>query len=384
MTDDGNAEGGDPPLFHLFSDRRGDVQPDLVQMVDDDLLYRFTVTVPANGEAVVMHYAAQHANRPDALSNAARIAGLQGRALFGMSRADQDAVVNWVAYLDADEDGLPDDDELLAGTDPANPDSDGDGLLDGFEVDNGFDPLTGGDGPADPDGDGRTNLQEQADETDPNNPDTDGDGLNDGGEVDAGSDPFLPDTDGDGLSDGDEVNVHFTDPTVADTDGGGASDGFEVQEGTDPLNPADDPEPRNLIVIDEAFEFAEVQGSLDIDDPQWARPGEDCEFQAELPNFHYDTFELRNDTGDLTVVEVRGVWPGDGYLHVFSQPFDPANLEQCRFGNDDEDGIATSFLPVFLVPGETVVIVVSTFDEADPMGAYTLEVSAEVGPPILE
>jgi hypothetical protein len=67
---------------------------------------------------------------------------------------------------------------------PKNDDTDGDGLPDGWEVDNGFDPLAvqadgihgaGGD----PDGDGLTNLQEFRHGTDPLDEDTDGDGLTD-------------------------------------------------------------------------------------------------------------------------------------------------------------------------------------------------------------
>ena len=42
---------------------------------------------------------------------------------------------------DADNDGLPADQETAAGTDPNNPDSDGDGFLDGEEVQAGSDPL---------------------------------------------------------------------------------------------------------------------------------------------------------------------------------------------------------------------------------------------------
>ena len=48
--------------------------------------------------------------------------------------------------------------------------------------------------------------------TDPFNPDTDGDGLLDGDEIDIyDTDPLNPDTDGDGYSDGDEIRDE-TDP----------------------------------------------------------------------------------------------------------------------------------------------------------------------------
>ncbi|NPA75839.1 MAG: hypothetical protein GXO25_07160, partial [Euryarchaeota archaeon] len=120
------------------------------------------------------------------------------------------------------------------GSDP-NPtvaDSDGDGLVDGFEKIIGTDPL---------------------------NPDTDGDGLSDGAEVlKYGTNPLNPDSDGDGLIDGytraslgthtwsnldkdaykhlikinneyiGELSLH-TNPLVADSDGDGIPDGAEVQ-----------------------------------------------------------------------------------------------------------------------------------------------------------
>jgi hypothetical protein len=64
----------------------------------------------------------------------------------------------------------------------------------------------------DPDHDGLTNLQEFQQGTDPNNPDTDGDGLNDGDEVNKyHTSPLLPDTDGDRIPDGVEVQTG-TDP----------------------------------------------------------------------------------------------------------------------------------------------------------------------------
>ncbi|HSM58121.1 MAG TPA: protein kinase [Candidatus Sulfomarinibacteraceae bacterium] len=92
--------------------------------------------------------------------------------------------------------------------------------------------------PMDLDNDGLSNMAEvYVYGTDPNNPDTDGDGVADGDEIELGLDPLSPDTDGDGLSDGLELELG-TDPLRADTDGDGLSDGLEVHElGTDPLVP---------------------------------------------------------------------------------------------------------------------------------------------------
>jgi len=64
---------------------------------------------------------------------------------------------------------------------------------------------------------------------DPNNPDTDGDGVADGDEVNIyGTDPFTADSDGDGISDGGELFDSRTDPLVWDTNGDGVADGEEL------------------------------------------------------------------------------------------------------------------------------------------------------------
>lgn len=124
--------------------------------------------------------------------------------------------------LDSDSDGLPDYYEDILGTDKNDPDTDGDGLTDGYEVfylgtdslkadsdDNGVN-----DGDEDPDNDGLSNLKE----------------------YELGTDPHNADTDGDGLTDGDEVNIHGTDPLKYDTDDDGISDGDEIALGLDPNN----------------------------------------------------------------------------------------------------------------------------------------------------
>jgi eukaryotic-like serine/threonine-protein kinase len=94
----------------------------------------------------------------------------------------------------------------------------------------------------DRDQDGLSDAQEEIVGTDPDNPDTDGDGLLDGEEVLTwGTNPLNRDTDGDGLLDGDEVHIYKTSPTNPDTDGDGIPDGVEVAMGTDPLDPNDPP-----------------------------------------------------------------------------------------------------------------------------------------------
>ncbi len=75
--------------------------------------------------------------------------------------------------LDADDDGLTIAEELAAGLDPRNPDTDGDSLPDGWEIQMGLNPKSpvGPDGPeGDPDGDGLPNLAELRAGTHPNDP----------------------------------------------------------------------------------------------------------------------------------------------------------------------------------------------------------------------
>lgn len=111
----------------------------------------------------------------------------------------------------------------------------------------------------DPDGDGLPTDYENEIGTDPNNPDTDGDGIKDGTEVygENPTNPLDPDTDNDGLCDGSktvsdtcdagedknnngQIDEGETDPNKADTDNGGVNDGTEITQGTDPLLTCDD------------------------------------------------------------------------------------------------------------------------------------------------
>ena len=168
--------------------------------------------------------------------------------------------------------------EYLNGTDPTEPDSDGDLLPDGWEVGYGLNATntTGENGAlGDPDGDGFDgdgdgviageerwyNLKEYRNYTDPRSPDSDGDELDDGWEAFYGYDPADWDSDDDDTSDGDEdpdndgwdldgsgaigENETFpnrlealfgADPLNNDTDADGLPDGWEALQGLDPTN----------------------------------------------------------------------------------------------------------------------------------------------------
>ncbi|MGE3311017.1 MAG: hypothetical protein AB7O66_13695 [Limisphaerales bacterium] len=91
-------------------------------------------------------------------------------------------------------------------------------------------------GTQDSDGDGLTNRGEFDDGANPTRADSDGDGLNDAEEKAAGTKPGLADTDRDGLTDSAEVNTHKTNPLKADSDDDLFSDAFELAMGGDPNN----------------------------------------------------------------------------------------------------------------------------------------------------
>jgi hypothetical protein len=143
---------------------------------------------------------------------------------------------NCTTVNDPDSDGLSDTEEAVLGTDPNNPDTDGDGILDGIDncplTANADQKDTDGDGigdacDTDADGDGILNavdncpLVANVDQADMNqdsegdacDEDIDGDGLTNAEEIALGTSPTNPDTDGDGIEDGDEVAAG-TDPLV--------------------------------------------------------------------------------------------------------------------------------------------------------------------------
>lgn len=142
--------------------------------------------------------------------------------------------------VDADGDGILNNEEMRIGTDPSNSDTDKDGLNDGKEV----------------------NICH----TNPLVSDTDGDGLNDGMEVNGWqvsingfekqvvSNPLSNDSDMDQLGDFAECHTHMTDPSSNDSDNDGLPDKWEVDYGFIPTNSQDaffDPDTDGLTSLQE-------------------------------------------------------------------------------------------------------------------------------------
>ncbi|MHA1464931.1 MAG: hypothetical protein ACTSQ2_07575 [Candidatus Heimdallarchaeaceae archaeon] len=180
---------------------------------------------------------------------------------------NQDGTLIYVScpYLaDSDTDGISDYTEELLGLEPLNSDTDGDGLIDGWEIYTHqigwnneviddfakVDPL---DAPRDSNGDYSNWAADDSDFDGLNNSmearcftssflsDTDGDGLNDYDEVMVYcTDPTTSDTDGDGLDDDEEINYFLTDPTKLDTDGDWMPDGWEIDNFLNPFDINDD------------------------------------------------------------------------------------------------------------------------------------------------
>ena len=175
--------------------------------------------------------------------------------VYSENRVAADATEEWNA-ADCDNDGLSNGDEIAAGTEILIPDTDGDGDLDGTDTDplnncvysENQDPANADAAwnAADCDNDGSTNADEIAAGTDEQNPDTDGDGDLDGTDTNPldnctyseNQDPAnadaawnAADCDNDGSTNGDEIAAG-TDEQNPDTDGDGDLDGTD----TDPLN----------------------------------------------------------------------------------------------------------------------------------------------------
>ena len=157
---------------------------------------------------------------------------------------------------DTDGDGLPDGWEVAHNLDPRDPsdglsDHDNDGMPNGWEYRHGLDPLDPSDAYSDTDRDGLTAFQDYQYRTDPNNWDTDGDGMPDGWEVKYGLNPMdsadANVVNGDGITNLEKFwmqmmpgrPMDYKLNSTTDSDGDGMPDVWEARYGLDPFNPSD-------------------------------------------------------------------------------------------------------------------------------------------------
>ncbi|MBW1879330.1 MAG: right-handed parallel beta-helix repeat-containing protein, partial [Deltaproteobacteria bacterium] len=251
--DDGNIDGGDG----CTAECQLEADTDILSGPSDpsqEMTATFTFTDPT-GTAVRFECAEDRADWVDC-SNPTTTAGVYTHTWLGLLedgsshafhvRGVSDfeepdpspAVWTWAIDVDADGDHVDYDlDNCPEISNPDQADLDGDGEGDACDDDIDGDGIANGDEDFDGDGvlDGR--------ETDPTHPDTDGDGLCDGW-VEA---PILDDQGDEVCRDGEDLDGNGvtddgeTDPTLADSDGDCIDDGTEVLDrDSDPLD-ADDP-----------------------------------------------------------------------------------------------------------------------------------------------
>lgn len=244
------------------------------------------------------------------------------------------------------------------------PDRDGDGLPDQWEIANGFDENDNGLDPnnngvtgdpdngaaGDPDDDNFTNLEEFTAATDPKNPDTDGDLLMDGEEAKGlagarpATNPLSGDTDFDGLDDLLENNSGVyngpadpgTNPTLADTDGDQSPDRREILKGTNPLDGSDAVVTSGPTRYEQDFDgFADGTSAMDLFD------GSDLRSNSTVGAVLDDKMQLTQDGTGGTQTSFRIpalVGSSNGWVATFD-----LNLIALPGGNSPADGISFNY-----------------------------------------
>jgi hypothetical protein len=264
---------------------------------------------------------------------------------------------------DPDSDSLISFDEYLAVTNPCDPDTDSDGMPDGWEINVGgscgMDPRID-DSWYDPDGDDLSNLIEYMGNTDPCDytviePDADADGLTYPEEISIGTDPTNPDSDDDGLTDGDEYHNLGTSPTNPDSDNDGLEDGYEYNTlGTDPTYWDSDGD-----ALPDGFEVANLSG--------------------HTAGMNLDPLKGNGDLGNDAILD----FDGDGIPNVHeywngTSPWvwNPKGAAACGYwGEGDGDGIVG--------PGDVSTLIQTMKDQSPdyglvfPGGAETLELDMD-------
>ncbi len=244
---------------------------------------------------------------------------------------------------DYDNDGLSNADEIIHGTDPANPDSDYDGMPDGWEVTYKppLNPTNSFDGALDSDSDGLLNSNEFFYGCNPTNADTDVDGLPDGWEIDNSLDPLDDGStdvdngadgnpDGDGLLNLQEYSLTSSSLWSAvwtNVSGSASSFSFGMPGSTDPQN--DDSDGDGL------SDFYEITTNAAITNDYFTNPmTNDTDGDGLL-----DGWEIEHGANPTNGVDVGDDSDGDGLTNEDEEDLgtDPANLNDPVFVDDDGD-----------------------------------------------
>ncbi len=210
---------------------------------------------------------------------------------------------------DSDSDDLPDVQEFILGTDANNPDSDFDLMWDGWEYDNGLNPLLD-DSLDDPDDDDLTNV---------------GEFLND-------ANPFVSDTDSDSIPDGLEVHTYGTLPYKADSDDDLIPDLYEVNNGLNAM-------------VNDTYDDLDSDGLTNFEEFQLGTSADDADTDSDLASDSWEVFysfdPLDGSDGSLDT-------DSDGLLNYEEEAYgtNPRDADTDHDGYSDLWETSNNFSPV--------------------------------------
>ncbi|MHA1125280.1 MAG: hypothetical protein ACTSQX_06570 [Candidatus Heimdallarchaeota archaeon] len=262
---------------------------------------------------------------------------------------------------DTDLDGIGDSDEEVFCTDPNNPDTDGDGLSDGLEIEIYLtNPIV-----PDTDWDGLLDGQEVyfVNASDPTLRDTDRDDLDDGDEVLLyQSNPNSFDSDGDGLFDAHEVLILGSSPILRDTDGDGMDDHYEYMNGLNLVvdDSQEDPDDDLLVNLDEYLLGTDIYNN--DTDGDYILDGEEVHI--------YKTKPLHKDSDGDTLTDWEEIFKHNTNPNDVDTDHDGfTDREEINAGtdpNDPRDNVRILQLRKVLlgtiIPASLVIIVIVVFE----------------------
>ncbi|MCH8046464.1 MAG: VCBS repeat-containing protein [Planctomycetes bacterium] len=98
VTDDADGSG-DPTILHVMAGPGG-LGPAAASTLGDDISYRYDLTLAPGATQIIMHFAAQSANRADAVDKAAQLVELGLGATEGLTAIEAGQIVNFVVGSD--------------------------------------------------------------------------------------------------------------------------------------------------------------------------------------------------------------------------------------------------------------------------------------------